>query len=45
MVFPISDDNSGRRCTPYVTFAIILVNVLVFVFLQKLGDKPIQPLK
>jgi membrane associated rhomboid family serine protease len=38
MVFPISDDNRGRRRTPYVTFGLIAANVLVFVFLQNLGD-------
>jgi len=37
MVFPISDDNTGRLRTPYVTFALIAINVLVFVFLQGLG--------
>src|SRR5262245_3673146 len=37
MVFPIGDDNTGRVRTPYVTFALIALNVLVFVFLQGLG--------
>ena len=37
MVFPISDDNTGRVRTPYVTYALIAVNVFVFVFLQGLG--------
>jgi len=37
MVFPISDDNTGRVTTPYVTYALIAVNVFVFVFLQGLG--------
>jgi membrane associated rhomboid family serine protease len=37
MVFPIGDDNTGRVRTPYVTFALIAINVLVFVFLQGLG--------
>ena len=37
MVFPIGDDNTGRVRTPYVTFALIAVNVFVFVFLQGLG--------
>lgn len=37
MVFPISDDNTGRVRTPYVTYLLIVVNVLVFVFLQGLG--------
>jgi membrane associated rhomboid family serine protease len=37
MVFPIGDDNTGRSRTPYVTYLLIAVNVLVFVFLQGLG--------
>ena len=37
MVFPLSDDNTGRTRTPYVNFALIALNVLVFVFLQGLG--------
>lgn len=37
MVFPVGDDNSRRVRTPYVTFALIALNVLVFVFLQGLG--------
>jgi membrane associated rhomboid family serine protease len=37
MVFPIGDDNTGRLRTPYITYAFIAVNVLVFVFLQGLG--------
>jgi membrane associated rhomboid family serine protease len=37
MVFPISDDNTGRMTTPYVTYALIALNVIVFVFLQGLG--------
>ena len=32
MVFPIGDDNSNRRITPMVTFALIVANVLVFVY-------------
>jgi membrane associated rhomboid family serine protease len=37
MVFPIGDDNTGRLRTPYVTYLLIAVNVLVFVFLQGMG--------
>jgi membrane associated rhomboid family serine protease len=37
MVFPVSDDNTGRTRTPYVTYALIALNVFVFVFLQGLG--------
>ena len=38
MVFPISDDNSDRRTFPYVNITLIAINVLVFVFLQGLGE-------
>ena len=38
MVFPIGDDNTGRLRTPLVTYALIAVNVLVFVFLQGMGN-------
>jgi membrane associated rhomboid family serine protease len=38
MVLPIGDDNTGRVRTPLVTYALIAVNVLVFVFLQGLGS-------
>jgi membrane associated rhomboid family serine protease len=37
MVLPISDDNTGRIRTPYVTYVLIALNVLVFVFLQGMG--------
>ena len=37
MVFPIGDDNTGRIRTPYVTYALIALNVLVFVLLQGMG--------
>jgi membrane associated rhomboid family serine protease len=38
MVFPLSDDNTGRLRTPYVTYLLIALNVLVFVFLQGMGS-------
>lgn len=34
MFFPIGDDNSDRTRRPYVTYLIIAVNILVWVFLQ-----------
>ena len=37
MVFPIGDDNTGRLRTPYITYLLIALNVLVFVFLQGMG--------
>jgi membrane associated rhomboid family serine protease len=38
MVFPLFDDNSDRRTTPYVNYALIAANVVVFVFLQGMGS-------
>ena len=38
MVFPLGDDNSDRRVFPWVTIALIVINILVFVLLQGLGD-------
>src|SRR5713101_1721744 len=37
MLFPIADDNIDRRTTPVVNYVPILLNVLVFVFLQGFG--------
>jgi len=31
-MFPLGDDNTSRRLTPYVTYALIALNVLVFFF-------------
>jgi membrane associated rhomboid family serine protease len=36
-MFPIGDDNSDRQTTPYVNYAFIALNVLVFVILQGMG--------
>ena len=38
MLIPIGDDNSGRNITPYVTYALIALNIAVFVFLQLPND-------
>lgn len=38
MIFPLYDDNSDRTITPIVNYALIAVNILVFVFLQQLGN-------
>ncbi len=38
MVFPLFDDNSDRATTPFVNYALIAANVLVFVFLQQMGS-------
>jgi membrane associated rhomboid family serine protease len=37
MVFPLYDDNSDRTLTPLVNYAIIALNIFVFVVLQRLG--------
>lgn len=37
-MMPIGDDNSDRRLTPIVNYAIIAVNILVFVLFQGLGQ-------
>jgi membrane associated rhomboid family serine protease len=37
MVFPLYDDNSDRQLFPYVNYALIALNVLVFVALQGFG--------
>ncbi len=38
MVFPLYDDNSDRQTTPFVNYAFIAINILVFVVLQRLGS-------
>jgi membrane associated rhomboid family serine protease len=37
-MFPIGDDNSDRTRTPYITYLLIVINILVFVFLQGMGQ-------
>src|SRR5438034_8299139 len=36
-MFPIGDDNSDRRTQPIINYAIIFINIVVFVVLQGLG--------
>ncbi|HEX8494116.1 MAG TPA: rhomboid family intramembrane serine protease [Pyrinomonadaceae bacterium] len=38
MIFPIGDDNSDRTITPLVNYLLIAINILVFVFLQGMGN-------
>lgn len=38
MVFPLYDDNADRATTPLVNYAIIALNIFVFIVLQKLGS-------
>jgi membrane associated rhomboid family serine protease len=33
-MLPLGDDNSGRRIVPYVTYALIAINVLVYFFVE-----------
>ena len=41
-MFPLGDDNSQRRLTPVVTFALIAINVLVFFVELSGGDEFIR---
>jgi membrane associated rhomboid family serine protease len=34
MLFPIGDDNTQRRLTPFVTYILIAINILVYFVLQ-----------
>ncbi len=38
MFIPVGDDNRDRTTTPYVNYFFILVNVAVFIFLQRWGN-------
>ena len=38
MVLPLWDDNTDRQTTPFVNYAIIALNIFVFVVLQGLGS-------
>jgi membrane associated rhomboid family serine protease len=38
VVFPLYDDNSDRQSTPVVNYAIIALNIFVFIVLQQLGS-------
>ena len=39
MLFPIGDDNQGRLTTPFVVYALIAINFIVFLFLQQAGTE------
>ena len=41
-MFPIGDDNSARRTVPLVTYALIMINVLIFLVELSGGDAFIQ---
>lgn len=38
MLLPIGDDNRDRHITPYVTYILIILNILAFVFWQEMGN-------
>lgn len=38
MVLPLYDDNTDRRITPFVNYALIALNIFVFVVLQGIGS-------
>ncbi len=38
MFIPIGDDNRDRHQTPYVNYLFIIINILVFIFLQEMGN-------
>jgi membrane associated rhomboid family serine protease len=38
VVFPLGDDNSDRRTIPWINYAIIALNVFVFVVFQQMGE-------
>jgi membrane associated rhomboid family serine protease len=40
-MMPLGDDNSGRRIVPFVTYALIAINVLVY-FLVELGAPDVE---
>jgi membrane associated rhomboid family serine protease len=37
MFLPIGDDNRDRHLTPFVNYLFIIINILVFIFLQDMG--------
>jgi len=40
MLMPLGDDNSDRTITPFVTYTLVALNILVFVLLQQGGNSP-----
>ena len=37
MLFPIGDDNRGRRGAPFVVYTLVAINAIVFIFFQGMG--------
>jgi len=40
MLLPLGDDNSDRVLKPVVNYTFILINIFIFVFLQRFGNNP-----
>lgn len=38
-MLPLSDDNRGRRSLPIVTWSLIGINILIFIYQASLGDR------
>ena len=38
MIIPIGDDNSDRTTVPYVNYVLIILNIIVFIVFQQLGQ-------
>jgi membrane associated rhomboid family serine protease len=43
MLLPIGDDNSDRLTTPFVVYAFVAINIIVFLFLQRVGTPSGDP--
>jgi membrane associated rhomboid family serine protease len=41
-MMPLSDDNRGRRSAPIVTWVLIALNVLVFLYQLTLGERELN---
>jgi membrane associated rhomboid family serine protease len=39
MLLPLSDDNTGRRSTPYIVYLFLAINILVFILQFTQGDR------
>ena len=37
-MFPLGDDDSDRTITPVINYLLIAINILVFIFFQKMGS-------
>ena len=37
-MIPIGDDNRGRTSTPYVNYVLIVINLIVFIIFQGMGE-------